>query len=63
MFYLVPTGATNGTWCGPGKACSAGDCINNSQVPIDDCIYGDDLVSSNDIGNLIFFKDSLLNYT
>jgi hypothetical protein len=51
--FLAPIGAANGTWCGSGKACLAGNCVNNPQVPSDDCVYGDDLVSSSDLGNLV----------
>jgi hypothetical protein len=41
----LPGGAAEGTICGSGKACVNGVCTANKLAPINDCPFGDDLVS------------------
>ena len=46
-------GAIDGTPCGSAKSCLQGQCVSDSKIPNSNCLYGDDLVSSYDILNVI----------
>jgi hypothetical protein len=46
-------GATDGTICNSGQMCFKGKCLNNTQAPVGNCLYGDDYVTNNDIGNIL----------
>ena len=42
-------GAMKGTICDSGKSCLNGQCVTNPQAPTGTCLYGDDVVSRNDL--------------
>lgn len=56
-------GAVDGTPCGSGKSCLQGQCVVDSKVPTSSCLYGDDLVSRNDILNVYQFPVTLMTCT
>jgi len=54
-------GAINGTSCDSGKTCLNRQCVNNPQAPKGNCLYGDDLVMSINIGNVTSFPTPLMS--
>ena len=42
-------------------ACLNGQCVNNSKAPVGNCLFGDDLTTSSDIGNVITYPQVLLS--
>jgi hypothetical protein len=37
------------------QSCSSGQCVNDPNAPTGNCIYGDDIVLSSDLNNLVSF--------
>jgi hypothetical protein len=46
--------------CGSGQTCSNKQCVLNPNAPSGDCIFGDDLASGNDIGNIFAVTPALV---